>query len=855
MMKHLSARLNNINSIWFVIALTLLGFNFFFQLGFISDDSYEVHFRGKLILNNESLLHFLKMKILEIPDSSRIQWFGVIYTSVTYYFIQNALIIKFIWLSLIASNVYLLYSLIEKISKSPGLALLIVAFLPFLFQVRPWHDPLIAFTFMWPLMGFLILSSLLIFLNHLKKPNYLKLFFSFFLYFLACSIYEVPYFIYPVFFLVALSYKKNFFKAIKSSLPFLILVLFLICFILYKKEFTTAQNWRTDVNLQSDFWLAFFKQLIASLPFSFMTLSQTFDFKYSWSDLPLLFAFPFLFHKIFSSITLTRLSRFVYIILLLSGLTFLIFPAVLAALSGHQSELIDISFGYGYLPVYFQYFGIAIIFGILINKYASNFFSNKKNVLILVFISTILMILNYGSNKEHSLNGNSVFKYPRDLHEASIDAGFMDKISENDLILHPFYVPSDHYLGYILRLEKRLNVCDIKLPHILDKEHDVYKKCFGDGFGHGHNFEFSQKGNITHLKPIKNTWFVNYEVDRMGKTGFLYLAKIDEILIDSDTSRFLSINSKILDIFELTENGYDIKSIKSDKKIDMFYWMNNRANSYSTKNPSQYRKDFKLADYYFTEPVYIWIDGALPPEGNLIWTTGKAKLKIINIEGKTKNIIYSFTIFSPTGRKSTITINDKPMILMPGQEIHIKNMQSIGDTPFELNISSDDTYLDNGDPRKIVFGIRDYKQRDIGILKDISFNEYSNRSFDTLDGELSIDFSSGWSDPQDGHRWTVAKESIITFFNPTSKIMTAKVMFNMNVVQNQTILISMNDVNLENYTNSKPGDNSLFEKEITLEPGKNIFKITTDKDPISPGNGDIRKLGLSISNLNIKFNL
>jgi len=85
--------------------------------------------------------------------------------------------------------------------------------------------------------------------------------------------------------------------------------------------------------------------------------------------------------------------------------------------------------------------------------------------------------------------------------------------------------------------------------------------------------------------------------------------------------------------------------------------------------------------------------------------------------------------------------------------------------------------------------------------------------------------------------------------------MTAKVMFNMNVVQNQTILISMNDVNLENYTNSKPGDNSLFEKEITLEPGKNIFKITTDKDPISPGNGDIRKLGLSISNLNIKFNL
>ena len=57
-MKHLSARLNNINSIWFVIALTLLGFNFFFQLGFISDDSYNVHFRGQLILNNESLLHF-----------------------------------------------------------------------------------------------------------------------------------------------------------------------------------------------------------------------------------------------------------------------------------------------------------------------------------------------------------------------------------------------------------------------------------------------------------------------------------------------------------------------------------------------------------------------------------------------------------------------------------------------------------------------------------------------------------------------------------------------------------------------------------------------------------------------------
>ena len=587
-----------------------------------------------------------------------------------------------------------------------------------------------------------------------------------------------------------------------------------------------------------------------------MTLSHTFEFKYSWSDLPLLFAFPFLLYKIFSSINLKKLSKSVYRNLLFFGLILLIIPAAITAMSGHQKGLVDIDYGFGYLPVYFQYFGIAIIFAILVNKYASHIFLIKKNILILVIISTLLLILNYGSNKEHSLNSNVTFKYPRALLEASVEAGLMDKIAENELILRRVYVPSDHFSGYMTRLDKRLNVCDLNHKSILEKGHPDFKKCFGDSFGNGHNFKFTYVDNLMYLTPIKNTWFTHYEFDRKGKTGFVYLAKINQIIIDSNTSSVIAINSKLLDIFELTEKGYDVKSTVSDININMYDLMNTRNNSYSTRKPSQYRSPLILSDFHFFDHTYVWSDGAYPPEGKLRWTNGKAKLKIFNLsKNETKSLLYSFTIFSPTGRKSTITINDKPMILMPNKEIFIKNVIKVDDQPFELNITSDDTFLNNGDPRKIVFGISNYMQEDIGNIKEIIYNEYSNALFDTADGELSLNFSSGWSGPQDGHRWTNAKESTITFMNRTSKNISTKIMFNMNPLQSQSIILSINNNNLETYLDTKPGDNDLFEKEIKLVPGKNILKITTDRDPISPQNGDIRKLGISISNLNIKFNL
>ena len=855
MKKSLEALFTKKNSYWLLIILVLLSLNFILQLGLVSDDSYNVHIRGYLLEHQESILHYLKAKLLEIQSASRFQQFGFFYNYVTYYLTQNVLIIKIITLCLIASNIYLFYSVIKSISKSRDLALLSATFIPFLFQVRPWHDPIIAFTFMFPFMFFLIFLSLSIFLNFLKKPNYIKLFFSFFFYLLACFIYEIPYFISPIFTLAAYNYQKNFFKAVKSSLPYWLLALVLVCIIYYRKEFTTAVNWRTDINIQGQFWLAFSKQLLSSLPFSFMTLSHTYEFKYSWSDLPLLFAFPFLLYKIFSSINLKKLPKSVYLNLTFIGLFLLIIPAAITAMSGHQQGLVDIDYGFGYLPVYFQYFGIAIIFGILVNKYATHIFSNKKRILVLVIISTSLLILNYGSNKDHSLSSNVVFKYPRALLEASVEAGLMDKVSENDLIFNRFYVPSDHFSGYMTRLNKRLNVCDVTHKSILEKKHSDFKKCFGDGFGNGHNFKSSNVGNLTYLTPIKNTWFTHYEFDRRGKTGFVFLAKIDEIIIDSDTASFISITSKNLDIFELTEEGHDVKSI-SDKNINMYALMNNRNNSYSTKKPSQYRKPLNLSDFYFADHTNVWSGGAYPPEGTLRWTNGNAKLKIFNLrKNETKNLLYSFTIFSPTGRKSTISVNGEPMVLMPNKEIFIKNVIKVNEKPFELNITSDDTYLDNGDPRKIVFGISNYIQQDIGGIKEIAYKKYSNGLLDTADGEISINFSSGWSDPQDGHRWTNAKESTITFINRTSKEISTEIMFIMSILQSQSIEVSINNVNLESYSNTKPGDNNLFKKEIKFVPGKNILKITTDSDPISPGNGDIRKLGISISNLNIKFNL
>ena len=840
--------LENLKSpIFFTILLVFLSLNFTLSLGFISDDSYNAQFKGYLIAHDQSLSDFFYSRLKEeFTTGSRLSIFAMFYNHSIYYLTQNEVIIKFINLSLICLNLFLFYIYLKNLSKNKSLPLGSVLFLSLLIQIRPWHDPIIAFTFLFPVMFNLVLFGLITFQIYLKSKNYFFYFLGALSYFLSCLTYEIPYFLAPLFFITALNFNKNFKKSFLDSLPFILISIFCILWVFYQKEYANASNWRTDVYLGISFWEAFMKQIFSSLPFSYFLFGSNLNLKFTWFDSIFLFIFPMMVYKIFLFISdKSNISKFEFtnINILLIALILIFIPALITALSGHQEELVNVTWGFGYLPVYIQYFGVSILLSLLLNYYLKKVKLQKKSLLILTLIFSLLLILNYGSNKKVSVGSNADFKYPRELFTKANESGFFNEIKRNDLIFNPFFVPSDHYLNFMMLFNKKVNVCDINVKEIFNVNDYYYKKCFQNEWD-GHNyFKINHKGSLSEYIPIRNVWFTTYEYDIKGIEGFFYLAKVEKIIIDHESKTFVSIQTRDLKEYDKFKNVIQKITIDSNRLFDMQKFNLSRNHTFNSRKQSRLREYFDVRKYYFDGIGFVWGGGAFAPEGNLIWTNGKAVLKVFNFTNDMKSILISFSIISPTGRASTIFINESEHYLKPQEEYFYKNFINLGKNPFTLKIRSDDTFLNNGDPRKIVFGILNYKQYDPRTLDPILLGQ-SDNTFEMQEGTLYIKFINGWSFDEGQHRWSNQSSANIEIFNPSNKEINSRVSFSLGAIKDCDLKIIFNDEMLQTVRVGKNKVN--INHELLLKSGKNIITIISNKKPIKPNNNDLRKLMFSL---------
>lgn len=110
-------------------------------------------------------------------------------------------------------------------------------------------------------------------------------------------------------------------------------------------------------------------------------------------------------------------------------------------------------------------------------------------------------------------------------------------------------------------------------------------------------------------------------------------------------------------------------------------------------------------------------------------------------------------------------------------------------------------------------------------------------------------FSSGWSMPENGHRWAINKTAKIAFYNPERKTQKHGIRFELYGLQSQRISIVVNDKTIREVQLVAGAASVPVDFELELAPGRNTITLISDVVPTPPGSADARTLAFDFRNL------
>jgi len=726
--------------------------------GLMSDDAYNSQIAGTIITYGVTLWERLWSEIVGwAVGAGRIYPLNYMYLYTFYYFEPSVLLVKSITLSIICIDILLFSTIIRTLTRSRNLGYLCAFLVPLFFQFRFWHDPILGFTFLMPLMCMFLFLSILLLLKYLEKKENSYLVYFIILYLVSMLTYEITYafvFVYiPILF-----FRSN----RKGSIKFVLIVLFLTFshfflgkYIYLDRLVTEGTSTYPGYNLNLDLIgviHALYIQVTSALPLSWKFANAPFHQKFYQIGVENLIAYA-----AFATLFCTALFKFdrssldkqtLYKIITFSFFA-LMAPALAMAVSGHQKELIDAGFGYGYTPVFIQYFGACVLILFLLlfikDRYSS---PNHKRILFVLFW---LVVFSVGAiTREENIlvveESNKFYKYPRVLLGDAIDRDLLNEVSEKDLILRNERYPSDYYWFYSMKTNKKLNVCGLNIghqfPHCLSESYEiaqgltcstckketiansnsklaismkeVIKTKFEQGASRKEilNYFVKEYGKNVLLKTphigkgkLSKSYGLSYFLGENYRSGSVLIAEIDDVvLIEEIPIQLLFKNFKIY-------NSYDqsITMHSSEKEYD-FLKVTLLENDLTSKS-------YDLSKFYADDISIGYKDFHLR-EGDtknyLRWSSGDSTLIIFN---KTKSLVkteINFNLIRPTSKNKkpaviTITDNKNTYIFKVDRQENVNLSLNIKPGTNYIEFRSDAPPVDNGDPRNIVFGIGNYR--------------------------------------------------------------------------------------------------------------------------------------------------
>ena len=329
---------------------------------------------------------------------------------------HSLLIYKSIILLSLYIDLCLFYYLVLLITKNNRVSLFCSVVTILLFQLRVGSvDPILSFNCLLELVLLFAFLSLIFLLKYLQSNDKKFIFFSAIFYVLDLLTYEV---LFPLFLLHVFTifyFRKNETKRnIKTALVFIsiAIIYFGICLWL-RSHASDLKDSPYQLNFKLSAFKSYFLQLYAALPLSFYSGVHRYFKIFNVSFYLLFTATSVLFFLLINKFRCDREKFKPVLYLVIAGVFFWIIPAVLISLSPKYQHWI--SFGFGYLPVYVQYYGVAIIIGFVMYLLARRNYKRRAIgvtlrvffAILLGFVASVTYLVNYrGVEKNCS-------KYPR----------------------------------------------------------------------------------------------------------------------------------------------------------------------------------------------------------------------------------------------------------------------------------------------------------------------------------------------------------------------------------------------------------------------------------------------------------
>lgn len=698
--------------IWIIYNLAVL-----LKTGFMSDDAYNSQVKGQILEQGVSLNDRILSEAMGwLKGAGRLMILTWYMTYGLYYFTQDPIIVKTINIIIVISGILLFYIFSKKETGSSYLALLACLLVPAFFQFRIWHDPIMAFTFLIPLIFMLTMGALVFFQKFLDSGKIHYCVIAVCAYLMTLLMYEISYVLCLLFVVVAYARNRSIAGTIRQTLPFTAVTTLLIGVVAFFRLYfiknsgnplSTYPGAEFHINL-GNVISAFQVQTFSSVPLSYFFFNkENLELIFRRADYIVLATFgvalSILLYKIGRNLTPLRLGSWMS-----CGVILLFAPAALTSLSGHQLELIAVGYGFGYIPVYLQYFGLCIIVVAVISITAIKIKWHLALAALSIVVSgalTVVAGLNLGLNRAVALKMNEAYKYPAALLKAALLAGLTDDVKDGAFIFRTARYASDHTWFYRINTGKKVELCELS-------DAVKYKSCIEkmrlqqgvvSGMPSGSGIE------IVDLRK-QDAWILSYNFEkRSGKTGQVTIGKIERIIQNANSKTLIQVNVNKIKVYSLKRNQIQVFDFESSP-IDFLKIVDNQTVDMAGIQP------LNVDALRATDVASEWLGSVHGREGtddkNLRWSSGNAILTLHNMSDKPRLVTLTMELGTPTAGSSQMTVKypsqTDTLTLGRTPVSYVKRILMAPGTT-QITFTSNAEPIRNGDPRNIVFGIFDFK--------------------------------------------------------------------------------------------------------------------------------------------------
>ena len=450
-------------AVMLLVAITLLPM---LASGFYGDDGAGSLVTARLLaMKGETLLGHMTTSVLGwITSIGRFFPLGA-YGAVLFWLVNgNPLVYKAILLSLVMLNAGLLYAFVRRLTGSTGLSAVAVLAFSLALQFRFYHEPILSYTALLPIITALVLMSLIWFVAYLDSGRRRLLVVSVVAFSATLLIYEVALPMCVLFFALALLYpsRRSPMDALRASWAFFaaataaVGIVLALRLVLQFQPKTAEQVSGYAINLSPvPVVLTVLKQMVAAVP-----LSQ-YGSRMAASALGLtfrqLYASPWVYlsaHPLATAagaIVFFAVGLFVLLPLLASrdrisapstrallvvGLGFLVLPNLLISLAAkHQ---LGVGWGQGYLPAYMSAVGVALLVASCMEWVRGFNTTSRHSAAIAVFLALIIGFvgaLNLDNNRITVEGQNRAQSYPARVVAKAASVGLLDPVPDGSWLL------------------------------------------------------------------------------------------------------------------------------------------------------------------------------------------------------------------------------------------------------------------------------------------------------------------------------------------------------------------------------------------------------------------------------------